>query len=679
MRLHPSVPAAKRSARFPRDGFTLFLAAVSVVGAALVLARSATYGVEMFWDSVVYISTARSLLSGEGFVTFQGQLHQFWPPLYSMLLAGAGAVGLDPRDVAAPLNAAVFGVNVFVVGRWLRPRLQSRFLLAWGCLAVALSVPLTNIASWALSETTFILFATLSLFETDRFLNDSRSSSLVRAAAFTAIACLTRYVGVVLLATFVLLALVRRGAAPLERMKQAAVYTAIAAAPVGLWLLRNLLLVGDVAGSRRLRPTPLPETLETVVSVLAGWTVPRLPANSLLSGDGLVAVSAAGLALLVAALTARFLVTHRGCAVAPGAGSRTALRVLGTFALAHVVLCVVSLLTVELPTGAPRHMLPAYLPLLLAGVLALDRFLAYEGKSTKMATGSAAAPAGPTTTTLPARALTAALCAWLLYGAGLNALEIWRANHGLDRALSGPAFASSEILRYVREHAPDGPILSNQIDGVYIHTDGSGTYRDLCAGLERRRPTGRQRCRGVRPQVADAPEGTHLVWLHGAFAKARYGYDVADLRVLPRMRTVAELSDGVVFRVDDSAASDLGAYRSAYETVVSGELVLRAGFDVYLQNGTLTWIKKPCSRADTEPLFHLYATPVDADDLAESQREYGFAVLDFYFDREGGVRFDETCMVQRALPAYPVSSIATGQWTPADGVLWMGDFPVPAR
>ena len=76
-----------------------------------------------------------------------------------MLLAGAGAVGFDPRDVAAPLNAAIFGLNVFVVGRWLRSRLQSRFLLAWGCLAVALSVPPTNIASWALSETTFVLFA----------------------------------------------------------------------------------------------------------------------------------------------------------------------------------------------------------------------------------------------------------------------------------------------------------------------------------------------------------------------------------------------------------------------------------------------------------------------------------------------------------------------------------------
>ena len=648
-------------------------------GGGPVLARSVTYGVELYWDSVVYISTARNLLSGEGFVAFQGQPHQHWPPLYSMLLAGAGAAGLDPRDAAAPLNAAVFGLNLFVVGLWLRPRLQSRFLLAWGCLAVALSVPLTNIASWALSETTFILFATLSLFAADRFLNDGKPSSLVRAAAFTAAACLTRYVGVVLIAAFVLLALARRGAAPLEKVKQAAVYTAIAAAPVGLWLLRNLLLVGDVTGARSLRPTPLPEVLGTLVSVVAGWAVPYLPANSLPSNDVLVAVSVSGLALFVAALAVRLVVTHRGRALAAAAGSSTAVRVLGSFALLHVLLCIVSVLTVELPIGFPRHLLPAYLPLLLASVLILDRILAYERESTKPAPGSTAASLRPGPAALPARVLTGALCAWLFYSSGVNALEIRRANQGVDRALSGPAFASSETLRYVRDHALDGLILSNQIDGVYIHTDGSATYRDLCAGLERQRPRGRQRCRGVRPQIAGAPSGTHLVWLHGAFAKARYGYDVADLRVLPRMRTVAELSDGVVFRVDDAAASDLAAYRSAYEAIVAGEPVLSSGFDVYLRDGTLTWVKTPCGRTDTEPLFHLYATPVDTDDLAEEHREYGFAVLDFYFDRAGGVRFGETCMVRHGLPEYPVSSIATGQWTPADGVLWMGDFPVPVR
>ena len=639
----------------------MFLVAVSIVGAALVLARSVTYGVEMFWDSVVYISTARSLLSGHGFVAFNGGIHQYWPPLYSILLAGAGAVGFDPRDVAAPLNAAIFGLNVFIVGRWLRSRLQSRFLLAWGCLAVALSVPLTNIASWALSETTFILFATLSLFAIDRFLSDGKSSSLVRAAAFTAAACLTRYVGVVLMATFVVLAVMRRGATLPKKTKQAAIYAAIAAAPVGLWLLRNFLSVGDVAGGRRLRPTPLPEVLETVVSVLAGWGIPYLPANSLPSSDDLVAASASGITLFISALLVRFLVTHRRRGLTAGAGSLTSVRVLSAFVLTHVLLCVVSVLTVELPIGLPRHLLPAYLPLLLAGVLVMDRFLLYE-RAAK----------------LPARALTAALCAWLLYSAGLNALEIWRANQGLDRALSAPAFTSSETLRYVRENSLGGVILGNQIDGIYIHTNGLATYHDLCAGLERRRPTGRQRCRGVRPQIEEAPAGAYVVWLHGAFAKARYGYDVADLRVLPRMRTVAELSDGVVFRVDDSAASDLSAYRSAYEAVVSGEPVLRSGFDVYLENETLTWVKKPCSRVDTEPLFHLYATPVDETVLSEEHREYGFAVLDFYFDRQGGVRFDDTCMVQRGLPAYLVSGIATGQWTPDTGVLWMGDFPVPA-
>ena len=624
-----------------RFGFILIL--LSVLAALLVLARSITYGVEMYWDSVSYISAARSLLAGNGFAEFHGGRHEYWPPLYPLMLAAGSLFVFDPRDVAAPLNAALFGLTVFVVGRWLQPRIESPFLLVWSCLAVMLSIPLASIASWALTESAFVLFATVSLFRAAGFLGAGDRSSLVWGAVFTAAASSTRYVGVVSMAVFLLAIVVRRGASPGKKVKQVALYSLIAGLPVGMWLLRNYLVVGSLTGARSLRPTPLPEVLDTVLAVMAGWALPYLPANALPATAGPPAGWASILlAATVVALIVRGIVVHRRRFFmdlrSPGP-----FHVLVAFALLHVGLIGASVTLTELPVGAPRHLLPAYLPLLLAGVLAAERFLVYEKERCAGRRGPGA----------PVVALTVMLCAWLLWSAGLNALEIRQANAGVNRALSAPAFTNSETFRYVRErgHLFSGLILANQADALHIHTDGAATYSIPAADLS-----------GLRVQIEYVPNGAHIVWRHGAMAA--FGYDASDLRTLPGLRTVAELSDGVVLQVDRS------------RTPVEPMLRLRSGFDVYLYDGRLTWIRKPCDRSDTEALFHLYVTPVDEKDLAAASREYGFNILDFTFDQQGGVRSDGTCRVQRALPLYPIASVFTGQWTSAEGVLWSGAFTI---
>ena len=623
----------------------------------------------MYWDSVAYISAARSLVSGSGFAEFQGGMHEYWPPLYSLMLAAASFLVLDPLDVAAPLNAALFGLTVFLVGHWLRSRLQSRFLLVWSCLAVMLSIPLTNIASWALSETAFVLFVTVSLFQAARFLETGDRSSLVRGAVFTAAACLTRYVGVMVMAIFFLVIAIRSGTAHRAKMKQMATYAAISVLPVGLWILRNYLVIGNLTGARYLRPTTLSEVLDVVLAAMTGWAIPYLPANTLPPEPGPLAAAASALLLAsVLALIIRCIAVHRQPLLAD-VRSLAPAHILGAFGMMHIVVVAVSVMLTEVPITAPRHLLPAYLPFLLASVLAMDRFLAYERERSGATDRVDPATTGTISRTmnLPVVFPTAILSIWLLYGAGLNAIEIWDANRGRNRALSGPAFTHSETLRYMRDRAPSfrGLILANQIDGIYIHTDGAATYRNLHSGLQR-----------LGAQVDGAPNGTHVVWLHGAFAKAAFGYDASDLRVLSGLKTMAELSDGVVFQVDRSGAPNIEAYRSRYAAVAAGEPVLRSGFDVYLQNGRLTWIKKPCSRADTEARFHLYVTPADTNDLAEDYREYGFNVLDFFFDERAGARFDETCLVEHDLPAYPIARVFTAQWTPAEGVIWGGEFPV---
>ncbi len=193
------------------DRFTLLTVAIAALGAGLVLGREFTFGVVLFSDSASHIGAARSLLAGEGLLRWDGNPYISWPPLYPLLLAAASLGIFDPIAVAGPLNAVIFGLTIFIVGRYLRQRLASRFLAAWGCLATALAIPLVTISSWALADTLLILLTTLALIQTDRFLTEGKTRTLVWAAVFSALALQSRYIGVVVPVFIGLLLLFQRG------------------------------------------------------------------------------------------------------------------------------------------------------------------------------------------------------------------------------------------------------------------------------------------------------------------------------------------------------------------------------------------------------------------------------------------------------------------------------------
>ena len=123
-------------------------------------------------------------------------------------------------------------------------------------------------------------------------------------------------------------------------------------------------------------------------------------------------------------------------------------------------------------------------------------------------------------------------------------------------------------------------------------------------------------------------------------------------------------------------ASGALATRSDYEAVISGEPLIRSGFDVYFSENKLTYVKEPCASADMEAKFFLALYPADADDLPDHRRQYGFDNLDFYFYGRGLI-FDGKCIARISLPEYAIARITTGQYVPA-GVglnnLWEGEM-----
>ena len=76
---------------------------------------------------------------------------------------------------------------------------------------------------------------------------------------------------------------------------------------------------------------------------------------------------------------------------------------------------------------------------------------------------------------------------------------------------------------------------------------------------------------------------------------------------------------------------------------------------------------------DTPPFFfHVY--PVEVGDLPAESQPHGFENRDFHSpDYASAIGGGVGCVVVRALPAYPVSRIETGQYITATGEkIWRG-------
>ena len=656
------------SARWPApprpDGLTLAIAAIALLGAGLALAREVTYGVAFTWDSINYIGAARELLTAGDFARALEEREPFtnWGPLYPMLLAAASFGAFDPLAVAGPLGAAIFALTILAAGLWMRRVVDSWALVVWGCLAIACAFPLAGLAALVLSEAPFILFVTLALSRIDAFRKGGGRTALAWAAAFAALACLTRYAGVALILAALPLILARDGPRVCERARDGAFFLAVAALPLGLWLLRNTLLVGSPTGARPIPGESLPTVLENTFQTLESWLYPGFEAARVerLMNVGTIAVLLA-LALVVVAYAVR-----SGGMAAERRGRSFAL-VNGSFALVYAAFLVVTASLTYVDDGY-RHVAPLLVPLLLLTVLAADRLwrLARERGGTRL-------------TVSLATLMALGLCLWLSLAALRSADDIAEANgEGVPRSFTTARWRDSETVRYVRDQriGIGSRLISAAALPLYGHTVSLDTH-----------PDARYYHRWLKldsvGRWAEGADGdVYVVRLRW---QGQEPYVIEDLLAVPGLELEAHLSDGAVFRATERTETDpdvvAGAVarsrRARYEAAVSGDLLASGHFQVRRQERGLAYVRAPCAEADMDAPVFLRVFPDDPDDLPDGRGRHGFADLGFHL-RDRGVRFDGICLATIELPAYGIVRVETGQ-RDGDGPLWEVAFPFPDR
>ena len=636
-------------AQLKRCGFPLLIACIGALAAALVLVRVLAQGPLMDGDSILYVEAANGLLEGLGFLNITGGFLVLQPPLFPVLLTAADLVCLTPLQAAGWVQAAAFGLTTFFGGRWLSQRVASRFLVAWACLAFALAPVVAEVAYRVWSEPTFILFTTLTLLQIDKFLNASKRSSLIWAAAFTALACMTRYIGVALIALTLGLLLFQRGPAVGEKLKRMAIYAAIATAPIGVWLIRNYLLTTTLTGPR---PFAVGDPSTNALLVLEGLT--EWGAFAATQGQGNIAVGVTRvLALAMPLLVGYAFVRWQQGKADPG---NNFVVVNGTFVLIYIALLTTIVTAVGGLAIQNHYLVPLYMPLLFIAVLVIDRILERcKPKRLRKVLGDRSRLWTRAKQTLPG-VVKAALCLWMIplaHGSLSKALAV---SAGPADARSLRSWQASPTLEQLRRQNPEGRIFSNALPQMRMFY-----FQDLATSRLQNQwlPPSKQKLQ------LQMHKGDHVVWFYDLY-RGVFKYGLSGLRGLPELKTVGEFADGVIFKA--VAANRGDAQRSATSFVALGKPVIRSYFDLHIKNGELIYAKAPCIPTDTRTRFFLHVFPLHIDDPAfpEDRRRHGFDNLDFDFDR-WGTMLDNACVVTRPLPQYGVERIRTGQYVLGQG------------
>lgn len=640
------------------DGLNLPIVAVSLVGVALVLARAATFGIEWSGDGVYYVSVARSVLAGEGFFSYFGNAMTDWPAGYPLALILVSGFGIfDPAAVVWPLNVAMHGLTIIVVGNYLRQHIESRSLVVWACFAIALSNPLVQVASMAFAESLFILLTTLALIQTHRLLMHGNRSALFLAAIFSAMAWQTRYLGVGLPVAVGLVLLFQRGASWATKAERLAIYSAIVALPMGLWLLRNHMVAGGplrVWGTSDLSLFPS----EAIGAVLA-WA--RLDFDLLFGpGSGLLALALNVLVPLAVAATGLLVIATRPRAHTPF--DWRPFYIFGAFVIAYFASLSIASTAGYWRGFYERFVFPLWVPLVITGAFAFDWLFSWASanKHGRPADEGAAHPR-----VLPrvfVGTLGIALTLWTVDQALHTVRETRRENSFAEhtRGYSGAYWLRSETSRYIRRNPLDGVVLSNISEMAYHHNAGKSTHYGTIHWAHPYHLS----IAPTEAAIDHAADGAYVVWFRD-WEHARYSPGEAQLRIIPGLTEVANLADGTIFQVRHGYMPP-NPYRQAQRLIAAGMLgspAVRSTFDIYRVGRTLIYFKRPCLSEDTEANFFVHFTVARSGPAKEAY--VGGKGFNFW---EAGTMLDgDLCVAISELPpGEPIVHIRTGQFGSID-------------
>ncbi|MFC2028852.1 ArnT family glycosyltransferase [Chloroflexota bacterium] len=259
--------------QYKRFGYFILVGIFALSGFGIVLYSTLENGAGIWPDSVVYISVARNLIEGNGFIMYDGSPLILWPPLYSILLAIFGKVfGADPLVLVPLINALTFGLVVFFAGLLILGSVYDHpILIVAGLVIVMFSNLLFPVAVMALSDLLFVLITIISLYLVGRYLNNGNDKNLILFSISATLSPLSRYIGLVLIIWGCLIICFHQKLSRKKKIKHLPLFLIISTVPISIWAIRNYILDGSFFGIRQAPIFKLGEILSFGISSITSW------------------------------------------------------------------------------------------------------------------------------------------------------------------------------------------------------------------------------------------------------------------------------------------------------------------------------------------------------------------------------------------------------------------------
>jgi uncharacterized membrane protein YdcZ (DUF606 family) len=252
---------------------------LGLAGACILLYSTSSYGIGISADGAAYITIARNLMHGKGFVDFDGFPSVSWPPLYPLTLAfGSWLFHVELVEFARAANALYFGLAVCASGLLLVRFLTASPVVALLGAALPVVGPrLFSVFAVAQSEGLFIALASLFILLLYDYKQKPTGSRLALLSLVSALACLTRYTGTSFaVCGFVVIVLTAHES---KRIKVRHLVSFLIATftPICIWLSRNWLMTRDLTGGRHPSSDTPVEVLDRFWGVLTEYFLPETP------------------------------------------------------------------------------------------------------------------------------------------------------------------------------------------------------------------------------------------------------------------------------------------------------------------------------------------------------------------------------------------------------------------
>jgi len=489
-----------------------FFAVAACFGFFVAFFATSRYGIGVSPDSIQYISVARNIVAGKGYVNFAGKPFIEWAPLFPTILALFGSFGLDPLWCARILNTLCYGCIIFLFAQLCALYCRSRQFVIVGIVALIVSQPLLHACAMAWSEPLFVVLTLLFLLSFLRYKNSKTYPSLITFSLVAAFACLQRYAGVTLVVAGVFLIVAYLPETALqEKVKKAAIFVLIAAGPLISWFVYNRAAVGSLF---------MYHQTKSDFSFLRNFVW----ANNVFTGLFLPRVVPRDIRFFIAIIAIASLcgVMYRAHKDRGGFFKEKKWQILAVTAAVYIAVLFIISQVLRGDFFETRIFVPVYPLFILCITAAIESIWQYYRGAQKPY----------------ARPLAIGLCAvWLAYPFGFSGLYMAKCIAYGPGGYSTFAWRHSEIVEYARSNRFDGHVYSNISDVLYMYAELRATHL-----------SGMKKDLKLFEKTLTRHKDNYIVWCYNTMRPIRT-YVPQQLKPFARVDMIKELQDGAIYRV----------------------------------------------------------------------------------------------------------------------------------